>query len=208
MFNKTYKNKIKEGSVKMKIGYARVSTREQNLDMQMQSLRQYGCEKIFFDKKSGRNYKDRKEFVSMLSMLREGDELVCWKMDRLGRNAKDLWEISSEMKDKGVTIVSLSESINTSTVLGEMFCKVAALFAEIEISNHSERTREGLLTAKRRGVRLGRPKGVTKKYQRRYKMIKILHENGMPVSEITKEVDVSSATVYRYIKNIKSLREK
>lgn len=192
----------------MKIGYARVSTREQNLDMQIQSLRQYGCEKIFYDKKSGRTFKDRKEFLAMLSMLREGDELICWKMDRLGRNAKDLWEISSEMKKKGVTIISISESINTSTVLGEMFCKVAALFAEIEISNHSERTREGLLAARNRGVKLGRPKGISRKYQRRYKMIMVLYESGIPPSEIVQEVGISSATVYRYIKKIKFLNKK
>ena len=96
----------------MRIGYARVSTIEQNIDMQIQSLQQFGCEKIFVDRKSGRNYKDRQDFMKMLSMLGEGDEVVCWKIDRLGRNARDIWEISTNFKEKGVSIISITESIN------------------------------------------------------------------------------------------------
>lgn len=187
----------------MKIGYARVSTAEQNIEMQIQSLQQFGCEKIFVDKKSGRNYRNRHSFLEMLSILREGDEVVCWKIDRLGRNARDIWEISTNFKKKGVAIISITESINTMTAVGEMFCKMAGLFAEMEIANHSERTKAGQVAARKRGAVIGRPRGVSKKYQRRYEMIKVLLKSGISSSDIAKEIGISSATVYRYIKKIR-----
>ncbi len=188
----------------MRIGYARVSTIEQNIDMQVQSLEQFGCQKIFVDKKSGRNYKDRREFMDMLSMLREGDEVVCWKIDRLGRNARDIWEISTNFKKKGVSIISITESINTATAVGEMFCKMAGLFAEMEIANHSERTKAGQAAARKRGAKIGRPSGISKKYQRKYEIIKILLNNAIAPVDIAKEIGISTATVYRYIREINS----
>ena len=186
----------------MRIGYARVSTIEQNIDMQIQSLQQFGCEKIFVERKSGRNYKDRQDFMKMLSMLREGDEVVCWKIDRLGRNARDIWEISTNFKEKGVSIISITESINTATAVGEMFCKMAGLFAEMEIANHSERTKAGQAAARKRGSKIGRPHGISKKYLRRYRMISVLLSNGVSAMEIAKEINISTATVYRYIRKI------
>lgn len=103
-----------------KIGYARVSTRDQNLDMQLQALKEAGCDKIYMEKKSGRNF-DRPVLKRLLKQVNAGDIIIVWKIDRIGRSAKDLCEVIDILRKKCVIIISLTEGINTSTMLGEVF---------------------------------------------------------------------------------------
>lgn len=103
-----------------KIGYARVSTRDQNLEMQLHALKQAGCEKIFTEKKSGRRM-DRPVLKRLLKHSNAGDTIIVWKIDRIGRSAKDLCEIIDTVRKKCVIIISLTEGINTSTMIGEVF---------------------------------------------------------------------------------------
>lgn len=161
-----------------KIGYARVSTRDQNLEMQLHALKQAGCEKIFTEKKSGRRM-DRPVLKRLLKQSNAGDTIIVWKIDRIGRSAKDLCEIIDTVRKKCVIIISLTEGINTSTMIGEVFFKLAGIFAEIEINGRSERTREGIKVARLKGKRIGRPPGICIS-QEEYKLIVDLNNSKLP----------------------------
>ena len=152
-----------------KIGYARVSTRDQNLDMQLHALKEAGCEQIFTEKKSGRKM-DRPILKKLIKQSSAGDTIIVWKIDRIGRSAKDLCEVIDILRRKCVIIISLTEGINTSTMIGEVFFKLAGIFAEIEINGRSERTREGIKIARLKGKRIGRPPGICIS-QEKYKSI-------------------------------------
>ena len=115
----------------MKIGYARVSTQDQKLELQLDALAHYGCEQIFKEKKSGKS-KDRPELERMISQLRSGDTVVVWKLDRLGRSLKDLIELVSDFKERGVEFVSLQDGINTTTPTGKFTFNIFASLAEFE----------------------------------------------------------------------------
>lgn len=181
-----------------KIGYARVSTRDQNLDMQLQALKEAGCDKIYMEKKSGRNF-DRPVLKRLLKQVNAGDIIIVWKIDRIGRSAKDLCEVIDILRKKCVIIISLTEGINTSTMLGEVFFKLAGIFAEIEISGRSERTREGIRIARLNGKRIGRPPGISIS-QEKYKTIIDLNNNGNTKREIAIKTGVSISSRYRYLR--------
>ena len=127
----------------MKIGYARVSTQDQKLELQLNDLKAYGCEIIFQEKMSGKN-KDRPELNKLINHLRNGDKVVVWKLDRLGRSLKDLIELVSLFRKKGVEFVSLKDGIDTSTATGRFTFNIFASLAEFEREIIKERTKAGL----------------------------------------------------------------
>lgn len=182
-----------------KIGYARVSTRDQNLDMQLHALKEAGCEQIFTEKKSGRKM-DRPILKKLIKQSSAGDTIIVWKIDRIGRSAKDLCEVIDILRRKCVIIISLTEGINTSTMIGEVFFKLAGIFAEIEINGRSERTREGLEAARARGRKGGRPKKDSKTIEL---ALKLYDSQTCTIAEITRTTGVSKATLYQYINNRK-----
>ena len=114
----------------MKIGYARVSTRDQNLDLQLEALQKFECEKLFQEKQSA--VKERPELDRMLSILRNGDIVVVWKLDRLGRSLRHLVDLMSLFKEKGVEFISLNDNIDTTTIQGRLIFNLFASFAEFE----------------------------------------------------------------------------
>ena len=129
-----------------KIGYARVSTREQNLDLQTDALRKAGCTRIFEETMSGAK-RERPQLNSALDYLRAGDTLVVWKLDRLGRSVKDLVELVGELEKRGVHFQSVTDNIDTSTPAGRFFFHVMASLAQMERELLVERTRAGLEAA-------------------------------------------------------------
>jgi DNA invertase Pin-like site-specific DNA recombinase len=138
------------------IGYARVSTAEQNLALQLDALRAVGCSRIFQDRSSG-SIRERPQLTRALNHLRPGDTLVTWRLDRLGRSLHHLITLMKELNDVGVAFRSLSESIDTATASGRLLFHVMGALAEFERSLISERTKAGMASAKLRGKRLGRP---------------------------------------------------
>src|SRR5256884_9466727 len=139
------------------IGYARVSTQDQNLHLQKDALTKAGCEKIFTDTISG-STQERKGLDEALSFLRSGDTLVVWKLDRLGRTMKHLIDTVTQLKDKGIGFKSLTENIDTTTPGGKLIFHVFGSLAEFERDLIRERTQAGLLAARARGRNGGRPK--------------------------------------------------
>ena len=141
----------------MLIGYARVSKAEaQDTAIQVKSLRQAGCKRIFEEKASGGRW-DRPELHKALEHLREGDVLVVWKLDRLARSLKDLLHIMERVREAGAGFRSLTEAVDTTTAAGRMMMQMLGSFAEFERSMVRERTRAGLAAARDRGVKVGRP---------------------------------------------------
>ena len=128
----------------MKIGYARVSTKEQNLSLQMDALNREGCKRIFQEKISGAKA-DRPELRKMIDQLREGDVIVTWKLDRLGRSIRDLINLVNEIQDKGAGLKSLNDSIDTTTPQGKLTFLLFASLAEVERHIIRERTKAGQL---------------------------------------------------------------
>lgn len=181
-----------------KYGYARVSTIDQNLSMQIDALNNEGCVEIFYEKISGRKF-NRKEFNRLLNILVPGDVLVVWKVDRLGRSATDICSVIDKLKSKNISIISLTEGINTNSLMGEIFCKFAGVFAELEIANRSERTRAGIQAARKRGVRLGRPSGISINKERMDNIWE-LKKAGVPVTKISTITGIPAPTIYRYLK--------
>jgi len=152
----------------MKIGYARVSTQDQKLELQLDDLKKYGCETIFKEKMSGKN-KTRPQLTRMIDQLRKGDVVVVWKLDRLGRSLKDLIELVSSFREKGVEFVSLKDGIDTGTATGRFTFNIFASLAEFEREIIRERTMAGLEAAKTRGRKGARPKGISKEAQSHFR---------------------------------------
>ena len=144
----------------MLIGYARVSTQDQNLDLQSEALTKAGCEKIFNDKISG-SRAERPGLTKALEMLREGDTLVVWKLDRLGRSVKNLVDLVGELHQQGIQFKSLTDAIDTGTPSGRFFFHVMASLAEMERELTVERTRAGLEVARQLGRKGGRRRQMT-----------------------------------------------
>lgn len=145
----------------MKIGYARVSTHEQNLDLQTDALRAAGAEKIYKDVMSGSTKADvRPGFDNLLSHVREGDCVVVWRLDRLARSLRDLIEIAADLERRGVQLVLLTEQIDTTTSGGKLFFHIFGAVAEFERNLIVERTHAGLASARARGRKGGRPKAL------------------------------------------------
>lgn len=179
----------------MQIGYARVSTQDQNLDMQIEALTTAGCTKIFHEKTSG-SRAERPEFTKVRGMLREGDTLVVWKLDRLGRSVKNLVDLVAELHKQGVQFKSLTDAIDTATPSGRFFFHVMASLAQMERELTVERTRAGLETARKLGRKGGRKRRMT---DSKIESAKRLLANGVPPRDVALNLSVSIPTLYRWI---------
>jgi DNA invertase Pin-like site-specific DNA recombinase len=179
----------------MLIGYARVSTQDQNLDLQIDALTKAGCKKVFDDKVSG-SRAERPGLAKALEMLREGDTLVVWKLDRLGRSVKNLVDLVGELHKQGVQFKSLTDAIDTSTPSGRFFFHVIASLAEMERELTIERTRAGLEVARQLGRKGGRKRQMT---DSKIASAKKLLTNGVPPRDVAKNLGVSIPTLYRWI---------
>ena len=180
----------------MKIGYARVSTAAQNLDMQVSALADAGCEKIYTEKVSGVG--DRTELKTALDFLRDGDCLVVYKLDRLGRNMKDLLATIEQLQQRNVSLVSLRDNIDTSSTTGKLIMHIFASLAEFERDLIKERSAEGRREAKKKGVRFGRPK---QPKPEKANICAQLYRNGNSVSTIMRTTGIKSRnTVYKYLR--------
>lgn len=182
----------------MIFGYIRVSKVNQNLNLQEDALRKHNCDKIFFEKESG--VKLRKEWEALYSQLREGDTIIVWKIDRLGRTAWELIKLMTELNERGVRFVSATEGIDTATAMGKIWFNLNAILAENERTVQIERTVAGLKAARERGRVGGRPKGLTPENEIKMKAVKKMYAANLSISEIRKALKISSnATIYKYI---------
>jgi DNA invertase Pin-like site-specific DNA recombinase len=180
----------------MKIGYARVSTDEQNPDLQLDALKGAGCEKIFTDKASGASVK-RSELAKCLKALVAGDTLIVWKLDRLGRSLYRLIELLDGLKAQGVAFHSLTEAIDTVTPTGRAMFQMVGILAELERSLIQERTKAGRAAAVSRGVKMGRK---TKLTPQQVSHAQKLIEQGEHHDIVAKSLGVSRRTLYRGLK--------
>lgn len=178
----------------MLIGYARVSTDDQTLDLQIDALRAHGSETIYQETASGKNA-ERIELENCLKALRSGDSLTVWRLDRLGRNLADLVRIVNELEGRGVGFVSLTEQINTSSPSGKLVFHLFASLAEFERNLIRERTMAGLKAARARGKSSGRPAKLSGKELNMAKSLMADRTNS--VGDIAKRFGVSRATLYR-----------
>ena len=181
----------------MRVGYIRTSKKEQNPDLQRRELEAFGCEKIFEESISSRK-EDRPQLRAALDYCREGDALVVWKLDRLGRSLRELIDLVNELQDRGVEFVSLRESLDTTTPGGKLVFHVFASVAEFERDLIRERTMAGLEAARVRGRKGGRKRAMDAK--KVALASKLLKDRQTPVSEVCEAVGVSRATLYRYLK--------
>jgi DNA invertase Pin-like site-specific DNA recombinase len=180
--------------VVMKIGYARVSTEDQHVDLQLDALTQAGCQRLFCEKVSGAG-PQRPELLRMLEQLREGDTVVVWKLDRLARSTRDLLATVETIRAAGATFRSLSEPwADTTSHGGKFILTVFAGMAEFERELIRERTRAGRDVAKRRGVRFGRPKKLN--VEQRELAVRLRVE-GKSVKEVAHIFGVHASTIYR-----------
>lgn len=179
----------------MLIGYARVSTGDQRLDLQHDALQRAACEKVFEDTASGRLV-DRPGLQRALDVLRSGDTLIVWKLDRLGRSVKQLVDLVSGFDRDGINFVSLTDGIDTSTPAGRFFFHVMASLAQMEHELIAERTQAGLNAAHAQGRRGGRRRKMT---DSKYAAAKQLLDSGMRSEEVANTLGLSIATIYRWL---------
>jgi DNA invertase Pin-like site-specific DNA recombinase len=181
----------------MLIGYARVSTQDQTLNLQKDALKKIGCNKIFTDTASGAKA-ERTGLNEALEYVREGDTLVVWRLDRLGRSLKHLIETISQLDTRKIGFKSLTENIDTTTNGGKLIFHIFGALAEFERNLIRERTNAGLQAARARGRKGGRPKSLTGK---KTAMAQALYnDKNNTIDEICKTLNISRATLYRYIK--------
>ena len=175
----------------MKYGYARVSTSDQDLEIQKNALLSAGCEVVREEKVSGTSLKGRSELTTLLEFLRTGDELVVTRIDRLARSMRDLQNLVHDLTEKGVHLSATEQSVNTNTPEGKCFLDMLGVFAEFETRLRHERQIEGIKKAKEKGVYKGRKPSIDAS------AVKELKEKGMGASAIAKELGIGRASVYR-----------
>ena len=179
------------------IGYARVSTADQTLDLQLDALRKAGCSKIFTDTASGAK-SERTGLHEALNYLREQDTLVVWRLDRLGRSLKDLIDIIFQLDQRKIGFKSLTENIDTTTSGGKLIFHIFGALAEFERNLIKERTNAGLTAARTRGIKGGRPKSLTEK---RLEMARKLYaDKSNSIGEICKTLGIPRMTLWRHVR--------
>jgi DNA invertase Pin-like site-specific DNA recombinase len=191
----------------LKIGYARVSTGLQNLNLQEDRLNQYGCEKIFSDHISSGAKSKRPGLDRAIEFARSGDTIVVWRLDRLGRNMADLITLVNELNNRGVSFHSLEENItmDKSSSTGQLLFHLFAAFAEFERNLILERSSAGRIAARARGRYGGRPEKLNK---RDLTLLKTLYDNGTPIKTIAEQWKVSRTTIYRYLNKLNNQENK
>lgn len=190
----------------MRIGYARVSTLDQSPDLQLEKLREAGCEKIVIETASGARA-DRIELTRLLhDVLRPGDTLVIWKLDRLARSLKQLIQTAEDLKGRGIGLVSLTDAIDTSSPGGMLVFHMLGAIAEFERALIRERTVAGLAEARRKGKTGGRPRSLTEKDVRAAKAL--LADGALTSRDVAARFNVSKATLYRYLEIGSDLRNR
>ncbi len=185
----------------MKIGYARVSTDDQNLSLQRDALQAAGCGRIFEDCISGAKA-EREGLSDALGFIRKGDTLVVWKLDRLGRSLPDLIQTVGQLESRGIGFQSIHESIDTSSSSGKLIFHVFAALAEFERSLIRERTQAGLKAARARGRVGGRPKVLNS--DKRKLAVKLYDEKQHTVQQICEMMNISKPTLYKYVEAARS----
>lgn len=184
----------------MNIGYARVSTHDQTLNLQKDALEQIGCTKIFTDTASGATF-ERKGLDEALAYVREGDTLVVWRLDRLGRSLKHLIETITNLNNRKIGFRSIQENIDTTTSGGKLVFHIFGALAEFERDIIRERTQAGLQAARARGRVGGRPKAKTMNTPSKVALAQALYDDkNNTIDDICKTLGISRATLYRYIK--------
>ncbi len=178
----------------LKYGYARVSTDDQNAALQLAALKKAGCKTIFKDEGLSGATMKRPALTRCLQKLREGDTLMVWKLDRLGRSLRDLITMLDALRAQGIKFCSLTEHIDTETPAGRAMWQMIGVLAELERSLITERTRAGVKAAKARGVKFGRKPKLTPKQR---KHARDLHAQGMRVEDIADLLPVGRSTLYR-----------
>ncbi|KPX21533.1 Resolvase domain-containing protein [Pseudomonas amygdali pv. dendropanacis] len=185
----------------MRIGYARVSTRDQNLDLQLDALKRAGCERIYQDVASG-SKTARPALDELLGQVRAGDVLVIWKLDRMGRSLKHLVELVGNLIERKVGLLSLNDPIDTTSAQGRLVFNLFASLAEFERELIRERTQAGLSVARARGRMGGRPKGLTPRAQATAMVAETLYrERKLSVAAIAQKLHVSKSTLYSYLRH-------
>lgn len=180
----------------MQIGYARVSTDDQDHALQLDALRAAGCERIVTETASGSRH-DRPELIALLEHARSGDTLVVWRLDRLGRSLRHLIDLSEQLQQRGIALRSLNEAIDTSTPAGRFMFSILGALAAMEREIIVERTKAGLRAAAARGRRGGRPAALDEQKVRAAKAM--LASGTMSAIEVAHQLGVSPSTLYRHI---------
>lgn len=182
----------------MNFGYARVSTKDQSLDLQVDALKKAGCNEIYSEKLSGRSARKPK-LEELLGKLREGDTVMVYSLDRLGRTSKELINLLTDFKEKGIQFKSLQEGMfDTTSAMGEAVFQIIAILKAMEVQVLSERTKDGLAAARARGKKGGRPKGSYDKNKSAAAVT--LYNRKLSVSEITRSLKISRSTLYEYLR--------
>ncbi len=183
----------------MLIGYARVSTEDQTLDLQTDALKKAGCERIFTDTASGAKT-DRLGLEETLHFVRPGDTLIVWRLDRLGRSLKHLIETISQLQDRHIGFRSITENIDTTTSGGKLIFHMFGALAEFERDLIRERTNAGLAAMRARGRRGGRPRAAALNDPKKVEMAQRLYNDKKnTIADICGTLRISRATLYRYI---------
>jgi DNA invertase Pin-like site-specific DNA recombinase len=184
----------------MKYGYARVSTKDQVLNLQMDALKTAGCHKIFYEVAKGARA-DRPEWLKLLGEIQKGDTLIVWKLDRMGRSLHHLIKVVNDLIAKGVDIISIQDPLNTTSAQGRLIFNMFASLAEFEKDLIRERTMAGLKSARARGRMGGRPKGLSEKAKKTACTAEALYlQNELKTNDIAEQLGISKTTLYKYLR--------
>lgn len=185
----------------MLIGYARVSTKDQNLDLQLDALQKEECDKIYKEVISAAK-SERPILQEMLAQVRPGDVIVIWKLDRLGRSLRNLVDIVGQLINRGVGLKSLNDNIDTTTPQGRLTFNIFASLAEFERDLISERTKAGLESARARGRMGGKPKGLSQQAEATACAAETLYKEGkLSVNQISKQLSIAKNSLYKYLRH-------
>lgn len=181
-------------------GYARVSTKDQVLNLQIDALKNAGCQKIFNEVAKGAKA-DRPEWLKLLSEIQKGDTLIVWKLDRMGRSLHHLIKVVNDLIAKGVDIISIQDPLNTTSAQGRLIFNMFASLAEFEKDLIRERTMAGLKSARARGRIGGRPKGLSEKAKKVACVAEALYlQNELKTDDIAEQLGISKTTLYKYLR--------
>ena len=185
----------------MNYGYARVSTKDQNLDLQIDALENAGCQKIFTEVAKGAK-SNRPKLLELLNEIQPHDTLVVWKLDRMGRSLQHLIKVVNDLINNQVGIISLNDPIDTTTIQGKLMFNIFASLAEFEKDLIRERTMAGLSSARARGRMGGRPKGLSDEASKKACIAEALYQQKeLSTEEIAKQLKISRTTLYSYLKH-------